>query len=665
MSKRLFYLADGTLQKATAGEFRGDDPEISTQVVTREIVIKAEDGGTGVKLDPDAPSGPLVLHYDSSKNQKGLTIFDDHSNSIAVEVEHTGVVRANNGISVDAGGISGTAFDTGDWALASSSDAAPYENTVVTRDALAEVVRVSNLRVFDKQNDTTDLNYAGDGLPRGLFFDKGYCGEVLRLNEPTRGTFIAPENAVPGGYLFGQSEDDTHTYRFGFDPEANDTEDGLLFQDKTDTSNVRSLRMTMNDTQPMAVFDDVTNSVQLCTGTRAAVFTGNVDMDGMVDIQGNLNMNGGSVLGVDEMNAETGDFSKKVSIRDELDMHDSKVVNVDELEATAVSVSTHLTCASLSANLTTGSQVSLSEGFTSDTGITDGKKICFQIQDDLLEPVFEIDEHGNIYGNDVVIHGMTIASSDNSNYIGSSRFSYDRTNHVVTLHRLKTDHVPTYLAGRGITTGDVSNINNMTVSEWITFAHDHLDEHDLTIAQVFPHANTGDWIQIDAPVPTLQAWANGADADITTLENEVDAAEVRLDTLEAAGPASAAAMGIVHVDAAYTGGSSDGSLLKPYVSLATAMTAKLTEGATTPYTFKLKPGEYTGAINIQRTTATQSFTIEGSSPGTTFVQSGVDFAAGGGSDVLYLRRFKDVSCKNLTVRFGKYSLPARLCIVYR
>ena len=176
MSKRLFYLADGTLQKATAGEFRGDDPEISTQVVTREIVIKAEDGGTGVKLDPDAPSGPLVLHYDSSKNQKGLTIFDDHSNSIAVEVEHTGVVRANNGISVDAGGISGTAFDTGDWALASSSDAAPYENTVVTRDALAEVVRVSNLRVFDKQNDTTDLNYAGDGLPRGLFFDKGYCG---------------------------------------------------------------------------------------------------------------------------------------------------------------------------------------------------------------------------------------------------------------------------------------------------------------------------------------------------------------------------------------------------------------------------------------------------------------------------------------------------------
>ena len=44
MSTRIFYLADGTLQKATAGEFRGDDPEVSTQVVTREIVVRADDG---------------------------------------------------------------------------------------------------------------------------------------------------------------------------------------------------------------------------------------------------------------------------------------------------------------------------------------------------------------------------------------------------------------------------------------------------------------------------------------------------------------------------------------------------------------------------------------------------------------------------------------------
>ena len=69
MSTRIFYLADGTLQKATAGEFRGDDPEVSSQVVTREIVVRADDGGAGVVVDPDAASGPLVLHYDSSQNQ--------------------------------------------------------------------------------------------------------------------------------------------------------------------------------------------------------------------------------------------------------------------------------------------------------------------------------------------------------------------------------------------------------------------------------------------------------------------------------------------------------------------------------------------------------------------------------------------------------------------
>ena len=150
-------------------------------------------------------------------------------------------------------------------------------------------------------------------------------------------------------------------------------------------------------------------------------------------------------------------------------------------------------------------------------------------------------------------------------------------NHVVTLHRLKKDHVPTYLTGRGVTTGDITDpINDMTIIDWVEFARDHLNEEEQTIEQGFPHTNTVDWIQIDGPGPTLQAWANGADADITTLETEMDAAETsitaldtRVQTLESSGGTTVAATATIHVDAGFTG-TSDGSLLKPYTSLKTA-----------------------------------------------------------------------------------------------
>jgi hypothetical protein len=55
--------------------------------------------------------------------------------------------------------------------------------------------------------------------------------------------------------------------------------------------------------------------------------------------------------------------------------------------------------------------------------------------------------------------------------------------------------------------------------------------NQLTLHDVFPHANA-DWDVIDAPCPSLVAWQTGADADINTLETEMDSAEVRLTTVE-------------------------------------------------------------------------------------------------------------------------------------
>ncbi len=61
------------------------------------------------------------------------------------------------------------------------------------------------------------------------------------------------------------------------------------------------------------------------------------------------------------------------------------------------------------------------------------------------------------------------------------------------------------------------------------------------------------------------------------------------------------------------------------------------------------------------TNATQSFKIQGSGMKCTFVQSGVDFAAGGTSDALSFRDFKSISLSDLTVRFCKYGFYPRDC----
>ena len=77
--------------------------------------------------------------------------------------------------------------------------------------------------------------------------------------------------------------------------------------------------------------------------------------------------------------------------------------------------------------------------------------------------------------------------------------------------------------------------------------------------------------------------------------------------------------------------------------------------------FKLGAGVYTGAISIDRTSATCGFTIEGSGADCTFVQAGTSFSAGSSSNVLYFRDFLDVTFKDFTVRFGAYGLYPRNC----
>ena len=267
MSKRLFYLADGTLRTVTAGRFRGDD-EVAGKTLTEQIVVR-DDGRAGahrapVHIDPDNPEGPLVIHYDSGAGQEGLSIVDDADGEEVFQITNAGVVEAPRGIEASileatveletsdlkvTGNVSGSAFDKGAWVPEGSGLPVPTKDTVVTRNATTESVSVANLRVtartaqpksYDAGGNLVNDNqgeYAGDGVASGLYFEKGEVNDALRCAPP-----LNAQDA--GGRLFAQSLDDKRIYRFGFDPEKNADHDGLHF---TNTDLDRQVRLTLGD----------------------------------------------------------------------------------------------------------------------------------------------------------------------------------------------------------------------------------------------------------------------------------------------------------------------------------------------------------------------------------------------------------------------------------
>ena len=104
----------------------------------------------------------------------------------------------------------------------------------------------------------------------------------------------------------------------------------------------------------------------------------------------------------------------------------------------------------------------------------------------------------------------------------------------------------------------------------------------------------------------------------------------------------------------------DGSKVKPYKNLNTALAFTLTDNNTTTYCLKLAAGSYVGTFSIDKTTANQSFVIEGSGKDVTFIKgsSAWDGAVG---NVLYFRDFNNIEIKNLTIQYGAYGFYPRSC----
>ena len=120
--------------------------------------------------------------------------------------------------------------------------------------------------------------------------------------------------------------------------------------------------------------------------------------------------------------------------------------------------------------------------------------------------------------------------------------------------------------------------------------------------------------------------------------------------------------GIVYVDSKQTGTYTEtGHESAPYRTLTAAIAAKLTNVATQYTVFKLLPGNYVGAISVDKDTANQSFEIVGSGRDNTFIRSGATFSAGRDENVLYFRDFLDITIRHVSIQNGKYGFYPRNC----
>ena len=168
-----------------------------------------------------------------------------------------------------------------------------------------------------------------------------------------------------------------------------------------------------------------------------------------------------------------------------------------------------------------------------------------------------------------------------------------------------------------------------------------------------------DSFHIDQLSGDVKVYADSLRVDCSSLDLASGCALTR-EGVSIEGGGTAPVTQVVYVDAGYSGGGGNGSVLKPYQTLTAALTAKLVDASTVNYIFKVGPGVYTAAISITHTTATQSFKIEGSGE-QTIIQSGTTFAAGKDSNVLFFRRFKTVELSNVTIQNGLYGFYPRDC----
>ena len=312
-------------------------------------------------------------------------------------------------------------------------------------------------------------------------------------------------------------------------------------------------------------------------------------------------------------------------------------------------------------------QLHPSEPFLSMSGTKDAGVDWIRVEDESTSlPVFAIHHDGQIQtpawssGTLPDAYHESGAFSSASLYIGTQKLWENAGNFWIS-HLKPPPHIPVKLTGApfNLTVNNIDATLTRSINDWLILARSVVSVAEgraLRLRDIFPPANhAGDWDD-----------SFDVDDSSLTLTGDVNLPAGKQFKINGVAIGSAEVTEMIYIDSSFGGGSSDGSVLAPYSSLGTALNAKLVDGSTTSYVFKLMPGTYTGHISITHTAQTQSFAIVGSGQDCTIVQGGSNFAAGKDSSVLFFRRFNDVEIRDVTIRYGAYGWyprDTRKCVV--
>ena len=233
-------------------------------------------------------------------------------------------------------------------------------------------------------------------------------------------------------------------------------------------------------------------------------------------------------------------------------------------------------------------------------------------------------EHPDQYSHSVAVHSDSL-------YIGKCKLS--ESSGQLVIKRLKAEpYIPKRLteAPYNYTVNNINANTVRTINDWIVLARStagltEAESKSIRIRDIFPTSNEGDDFLTNTQASSSSPVTN-----------------------------------TVYVDNAFTG-TSDGSISKPYASLNAAMNAKIVEGENKTFIFQLSEGVYTESISKTMTSKTHHVVIQGAGLDRTIIQSGSDFANGKDTDCIFMRRFKHVEIRELTIRNCKYGFYPRDC----
>ena len=456
---------------------------------------------------------------DIATNSTGITTnaADITTNTTNVATNTTGIATNTTNVTTNAADI--TTNTTNVTATTAKADGiAQFFD--IDANFTKDHINLVNPRAVVQQGNT------GDDFPPGLYFPQGTCSEYLQLIDDGRVQSIHSLDA-------GNSTSERWSYMFGAadeedDPNTRQQYDGIRMEGNAmydDTNDQRLANQPNRQVVQIKCSNEVAN-LEIVSKSKTSENTPIVFVEGsqrkfVVDRAGDVDADSIKAGGVQ---LKTNTNAVRATLASDSLRFFNAAPNAQSdnynLRVNGAGLDGFFTMIMDKSSASTSDYITVRKGSGGNTAI-----LTRLTHEGLWEPQVAAPVAGDPSRTHAPQHGSAVVDAQ-SLYVGNSRYSYDMTNRVLQLHKLKANHIPVYLQS-STTASDLPsghNATHMTVNKWVDFARSHLSDNTLNVHDVFPYSNA-DWDAADAPTPTLTAAHTVTAGKVTTLETEMDDVE--------------------------------------------------------------------------------------------------------------------------------------------